>query len=158
MEADTLIRKQLKSFLQDQKAHVNFETAVGDFPEDKMNTLVPEIGYTAWQLLEHIRLAQQDILDFMKNPQYQPLKWPEGYWPSPAQKADQVNWDQSVQQVQKDLNTLQKMLDDLATDLYNPIPHADRYTRFREFLLIIDHNSYHVGQLVMLRKLLGVWK
>ena len=158
MKEDILIRKQLKSYLQDRKAHVNLQDAVRDFPEDKMNTLVPESGYTAWQLLEHIRIAQEDIQDFMVNPNYESRKWPEDYWPSPAEKADQTMWDTSVHRILEDQKTLQKMLDDPATDLYNPIPHAEKYTRFREFLLIIDHNSYHVGQIVLLRKLLGVWR
>lgn len=158
MKEDTLIRRQLKSFLQDPKAHVNFQDAVRDYPEDKMNTLVPEIGYTAWQLLEHIRIAQEDILVFMVNPSYESRKWPEDYWPPPDEKAHQTKWDTSVQRILEDQKTLKEMLDDPATDLYGPIPHAEKYTRFREFLLIIDHNSYHVGQIVVLRRLLGVWR
>ena len=158
MKEDTLIRKQLKSFLHDRKAHVNFQDAVRNFPKDKMNTQVPEVGYTAWQLLEHLRIAQQDILDFMANPDYESRKWPDDYWPAPAERADQTRWETSVQRILEDQRTLQKMLDDRATNLLEPIPHAVEYTRFREFLLIIDHNSYHVGQMVLLRKLLGVWR
>ena len=153
-----MIRRQLKTFLQDRNAHINFEDAIHDFPEDKMNALVPEIGYTAWQLVEHLRIAQQDILDFMVNPDYESRQWPDDYWPSPLEKADQTTWDASVQGILEDQKTLQKMLDDPATNLYDPIPHAVEYTKFREFLLIIDHNSYHVGQIVLLRKLLGVWR
>lgn len=158
MKEDTLIRKQLKSFLQDAKAHVNFQDAVRNFPEDKMNVLVPEIGYTAWQLLEHLRIAQEDILDFMLNPDYASRKWPDDYWPSPKEKADQTLWDTSVKGILEAQESLKKMLDDPATDLYRPMAHAEKYTMFREFILVIDHNAYHVGQIVLLRKLLGVWR
>lgn len=155
MDKDQSIRKHLLASLQGRNAHLTFEDAIRDFPEEHYNSKMAGIDYSCWELLEHLRIAQWDILDFIVNPDYKSMKWPDGYWPSV--KGDPNNWEQSVSGFLKDRKKLEDMVQNSANDLYGPIPHAPDYTIFREIVLVIDHNSYHLGQLVMLRKGLGIW-
>lgn len=114
-------------------------------------------AHTAWQLLEHLRIAQNDILEFSRDPKYVSPKWPEGYWPKEIAPPTSEAWDDTIAAFEKDHQAFGKLISDPAQDLLAKFPHGDGQTLLREALLIIDHNSYHVGQLVMLRVQLGIW-
>ena len=151
------LRKHLTALLNWQDAHVNFDTAVKGLPPRLRGVPPPGLPYSAWQLLEHLRLAQWDILDFCVNPAYRALKWPDDYWPkSPAPPTTKA-WQQSVAAFRADHRSLVRFLADPALDLYAKIPHGEGQTYLREFLLVADHNAFHVGQLVIVRRLLGAW-
>lgn len=157
MDRDALLREHLIRLLTGSEAHANFEAAVENFPF-RLRGKVPDGGeYSAWQLLEHLRIAQWDILDFSRNPKYQHMKWPEDYWPKSPEPPDNDAWDQSVEQFLADRRALCDLVEDPATDLYAKIPHGEGQTILREALLTADHNAYHVGQLVLVRRLLGAW-
>jgi uncharacterized damage-inducible protein DinB len=113
--------------------------------------------YSAWQLLEHMRIAQRDILEFSRNPKHVSPEWPEGYWPTKEAPPTKAAWSNSVRAFRSDLRAMQKLVANPASDLFARIPHGDGQTLLREALLVADHNSYHLGQLVMLRRLLGAW-
>jgi len=158
MPHDAALRKHLVALLSGGEAHADFEAAVKDLPAD-LRGKRPENGeHSPWQLLEHLRIAQWDILDFSRNPKYRAMKWPEDYWPkSPAPPSDKA-WHESIKAFREDLKTMCDLVSDPATDLYAKIDHGDGQTILREALLTADHNSYHVGQLILTRKLLGAWK
>ncbi len=151
------LRKQLAALLNWQDAHVDFDTAVKGFPP-RLRGVRPEgLPYSAWQLLEHLRLAQRDILEFCVDPDYRAPKWPDDYWPkSPAPPTPKA-WQQSIAAVRADRRRLEKLLADPALDLYAKIPHGEGQTYLREFLLVADHNAFHLGQILVLRRLLGAW-
>ena len=155
MEENTIIRQQLLKALKGRNAHLSFEDTVKDFPVDYYNKKIDGVLYSCWDLLEHIRIAQSDILDFIMNPDYKEKPWPEGYWP--VEEADQKNWNKSIENFLRDRRELENMVTNISTDLLSPILHAPEYTIFREILLVIDHSSYHIGQLLTLRKGLGIW-
>ena len=155
MIQDDTIRKHLLASLQGRNAHISFEETIKDFPDDFYNKKIPGIQYSCWDLLEHLRLAQRDILDFTVNPEYQSKSWPDNYWPK--DKGDAEKWKNSVKNFLDDRKEIEAMLEDSAVDLYSPIPYAPDYTIFREIVIVIDHNSYHTGQLLSLRRALGIW-
>jgi DinB superfamily len=150
---------QLIALLDGGQAHAKFEDAVKDFPA-KLRGVVPEgLPYSAWQILEHIRLAQKDILDFSAPPTggYHGMKWPEAYWPKEAEPAD-GDWDRSVASVLADRDKFKALLTKKGVDLYKPFLWGKGQNLLREALLIADHNGYHIGELIVLRRLLGAWK
>ncbi len=155
MNQDDIIRKHLLASLQGRNAHLSFEKTIKDFPDDYYNKKISGIQYSCWDLLEHLRIAQWDILDFVVNPEYQSITWPDDYWPK--DKGDAEKWKSSVNNYLNDRKGLEAMVEDNAIDLYNPIPHAPDYTILQEIILVIDHNSYHTGQLLILRRALGIW-
>lgn len=155
---DRILRKQLVEFLRGASAHADFDTAVKDFPEEHYGTKPHGAPYSAWQLLEHIRIALHDILDFSVNPKYVTMKWPEDYWPEEAAPASAKEWKASVKAVKEDLAEFEKMAGDPASNLYAEIPWGDGQNVLREILLAGDHTSYHLGQIVLLRKQLDVWQ
>ena len=152
MDTEKVIRNELLALLKDHNAHLSVEQAIADFPIEHVNTLVPHVEYTPWQLLEHMRLAQGDIIEFIRNPDYVSPKWPEGYWPSMEIEASKEMWENSVEKFFVDLRTAEEIVKNPDSDLYSPLSHAPKYTIFREILLIVDHNAYHLGQLVLLKK------
>ncbi len=148
------LRKQLVSLLTKAEAHVDVASTLKDFPP-KLRGRKPEgAPHTPWQLLEHMRLAQWDILRFSTDPKHVSPKWPEGYWPKHEVPASDKAWRESVQKFMADLDAMCDLVRDKKHDLFEPIPHVDGQTLLREVLLVADHNSYHLGQLVMLRKTL----
>ena len=155
MNNDDTIRKHLLTSLQGRSAHLSFEQTIKDFPDNYYNKKISGIQYSCWDLLEHLRIAQWDILDFIMNPEYQSKSWPDNYWPK--DKGDAEKWKNSVKNFLDDRKEIETMLEDSAVDLYSPIPHASDYTIFREIVIVIDHNSYHTGQLLSLRRALGIW-
>ncbi len=154
---DQKLRAQLVELLSSQNAHVNFQRAFRDFPERYRGEVPQGFPYSAWQLLEHLRIAQWDILDFCRNPNYQELPWPEGYWSKTTAPPTSEAWEKSIAQFLADQQAFAKLITDPQTDLFAQIPWGSGQTYLREALLIADHNAYHIGQVVLLRKLLGIW-
>jgi len=157
MTNDEVVRGQLIALLRGGNAHLNFERAVSQFPFDYINRKAPYISYSPWELLEHIRICQWDILEFIRNPQYESPPWPKGYWPAKGEFADEKKWQKTLSDFSKDLLSVEKLVNEPSTNLYQPICHAPEYIIFREILLIADHNAYHLGELVVLRKALSIW-
>jgi hypothetical protein len=154
---DRALREHLISLLKGGGAHVHFMDAVEGFPEAKRGAFVAELPHTGWQLLEHLRIAQWDILEFSRNAKHVSPGFPEGYWPKTPVPPDDVAWKKSVEAFQHDLQEMIKLVKNPKTDLCTKIPHGEGQTILREALLIADHNAYHLGQLVDLRRALGAW-
>ena len=148
------LREHLANLLQMQGAHVSFHDAVKGFPADLRGVKPAGAPHTAWQLLEHLRIAQQDILDFCRNPEYREKKWPQDYWPETEAPPDEGAWQASVQRFDGDAKEMQALIADDSNDLMARIPHGQGQTLLREALLAADHNAYHLGQLMFLRKML----
>jgi len=154
---DQALREQLAALLKGGGAHVHFMDALDGFPEAKRGTFVEGLPHTGWQLIEHVRIAQWDILEFSRDPQHVSPGFPEGYWPTTPVPKDQAAWQKSVEAFQHDLQEMIKLVNDPKTDLYMVIPHGDGQTILRQALLLADHNAYHLGQLIDLRRALGAW-
>jgi hypothetical protein len=148
------IRKHLDNALRMKGAHVAFEAAVADFPPKLRGAKPAGSPHSAWELLEHMRLAQEDILDFSLNPKYKEKHFPDDYWPETAEPPSAEAWDKSVERFKNDLHQMRALIEDASHDLHARVPHGKGQTLLREALLIVDHNSYHLGQLVFLRKML----
>ncbi|MGB8888090.1 MAG: DinB family protein [Candidatus Korobacteraceae bacterium] len=158
MDHDKQLRQQLVKMMDWNEAHADFSSAVADFPA-KLRGQVPKgFPHSAWQLLEHIRIALWDMVEFSHNAKHKSPKWPEGYWPKDPAPPSEEAWEQSVSAVQENLETMRKLIGDPKHDLLAPIPHGSGQTLLREALLIADHNAYHLGQLVLVRRALGAWK
>ncbi len=154
---DSTIREQLVSFLTTAQAHMTFAESVADFPMDRINDFPPNIGYTPWMLLEHIRLTQIDIIDFMIDPKYKEPKWPDDYWPKKEIRADKKMWKETFKGYKNDLEKLVKYIKHPETDLSMRVKNGNGQTVIREILLVIDHNSYHIGEFGILRQIMGTW-
>ena len=151
------LRQHLVRLLGWQDAHVNFDDAVEGLPPEFRGRRPPGVTHSPWELVEHLRLAQHDILEFCRNPDYQELTWPADYWPPSAAPPTAEAWDSSIAAFRNDQAALRRMAEDPALDLFAAIPHGSGQTYLRELLLVADHNAYHVGQLVIVRRLLGAW-
>jgi len=156
-ESDPL-RQHLLDLLRGHNAHADFDTVVADVPARLRGVKPPGAPHTAWQLLEHMRIAQWDILEFSRDAKHKSPTWPEGYWPKTEGPPNAASWNNSLRSFRADLKAMAKLVADKQTDLFAPIPHGSGQTLLREALLIADHNSYHLGQMVLLRRLLGTWK
>ena len=158
MSQDAALREHLLYLLAGGGAHLKFDEAIADFSPALRGKAVERLPYTAWQLLEHMRISQRDILDFTRNPNYKELKFPDDYWPSSAAPPDEAAWEGSVAAFHRDLAEMRKLVAEPGTDLYARIRWGDGQTVLREALLVADHNAYHLGQIVLLRRLLGEWE
>jgi uncharacterized damage-inducible protein DinB len=154
---DRSIREELSAFLRGGQAHASLDAAVKGMPDSLLGKKPAGSPHSAWQMLEHIRITLHDLLEFCTNPNYESLKWPEEYWPKRESPTSPSAWDHCVAAIHKDLEALDKLIEDPKTDLTAKIPWGDGQTILREILLAGDHTSYHLGQLVMLRKQLGAW-
>lgn len=154
---DGILREQLIQVLTGRNAHFTFNDAVKDFPVDKINERPPNIPYTPWHLVEHLRIAQWDILEFTLNPEHVSPRWPEGYWPDRGAIADVGTWQASLAAFRSDLKAVEEIVMDPDIDLSSEIPHAPGYTYLREVLLVADHNAYHIGEFCILRQVMGTW-
>ena len=154
---DAALRKHLVELLTGGHAHATFEQAVKDLPVELRGKTPKGAEDSPWQLVEHLRLAQSDILEFSRDAKHQSPKWPDGYWPKEKAPADEKAWDKSLRAFKKDLKEMSALVEDPKTDLFAKIPHGDGQTILREALLAADHNAYHIGQLVLVRRLLGAW-
>jgi hypothetical protein len=153
---DQPLRQHLLYLLRESGAHATFDAVMGDWPVQLAGAKVANFPHTAWMLVEHLRIAQWDILEFSRNPKHTSPAWPEGYWPSSEAPPSEQAWKASVEACKKDLRALEKMVADPKVDLFAKLPWGDGQTVLREALLVADHNAYHVGQLVMLRKSIGI--
>jgi DinB superfamily len=154
---DKVLREQLLALISGGgEAHADFDAAIGDWPVQLPGVRVANFPHTAWMLLEHMRIGQWDILEFSRNPKHVSPKWPEGYWPTSEAPANEKEWATSVAEFKKDRRTMKQLVANLKSDLYAKFPWGDGQTLLREALLLADHNSYHLGQLVMLRKCMGI--
>ena len=152
------LRDHVLHVLKGGGAHATLEQAIKDFPEKLRAQKVKGLPHSAWMLLEHIRIAQWDILEFSRDAKHKSPAWPEGYWPESPEKPSAAAWDKSVRQIRQDLKAMEELVADPKTDLFANLPWGDGQTILREALLIADHNAYHVAQIVDLRRLLGAWK
>ncbi len=150
-------RKQIVSLLRGEHAHMSFSDMVKNFPAEHYNTKPTNVSYSFWHLLEHLRITQHDVLDFMKNPKYTYIKWPDAYWPKPDALAREKEWKKTVNGFLKDLSDLEAMALDSALDLYAKIPWGEGQTNYREFIVVGNHNSYHIGEFAILRQVMKVW-
>jgi len=157
-DSDRALRDHVLELLGKGHAHVTFQDAIAAWPATLRGAKPAGQPFTPWRLLEHIRISQWDIVGFTKSAKHVSPKWPAGYWPERDAPPDAAAWDKSVAQVEQDLRAMQGLVRDPATDLFARIPHGTGQTALREALVLADHNSYHVGQLVLLRRLLGAWK
>lgn len=157
MAANDPLREQLAQLLERGNAHMSFEEAVAEYPMSHINTVFPNGSYGAWHLLEHLRLTQWDILDFIRNPHYRELAWPEDYWPSPDQQATPDDWQRTIHDFLADQQALRAIILDPQTDLWAPIPQGTGQTVAREIMVVADHNAYHIGELAIMRQVMGTW-
>jgi hypothetical protein len=157
MTTDKALREHLVYLLRGGGAHLDFDAAVADLPVELRGVKPPGLPHSPWRLLEHLRIAQWDILEFSRNPRHVSPKFPDGYWPSGDGPPDAAGWDRSIAAFRADLTAMQDLVADPATDLFARIPHGEGQTVLREALLVADHNAYHLGQLVVVRRLLGAW-
>jgi len=158
MDKDSILRDHLLKLLKGGNAYMPFSEAIANFPQKQMNTTFPNGTYSPWDLLEHLRITQWDILDFIQNPNYQEMTWPDNYWPPKDKKAIKKDWDTTISQFEENLLTLQKIVKDQKTNLYAKIPHGDGQTILREMMLVADHNAYHIGEFAIMRQVMGTWR
>jgi DinB superfamily len=157
MNKDKILREHLLNLLKGGNAHMTFKDMTENFPAAKMNTVFPNGTYTPWHLLEHIRRAQNDILEFITNPNYTYKEWPKDYWPAKEEKATIKTWRETVELFQEDLRSLEKIVKDTKTDLYKKIPWGEGQTILREILLTCDHSAYHIGEFAIMRQTMKTW-
>jgi hypothetical protein len=151
------LRRQLAGLLDGVGAHMPFEEAVADFPDDAINRRPPNVEYTPWHLLEHLRLTQADILDYVTNPDYVEREWPAAYWPARDATATRAQFDATISGFIADKNALRALVTDPARDLFAVIPGTPGHTLLREVRIDADHNAYHVGEFAVLRQVMGTW-
>ena len=157
MNTDGALRKQLVELLKGGNAHLDFEKAIADLPAALRGVRPPGLPHTPWRLIEHMRIAQWDIVEFSFNSRHVSPEFPAGYWPAGDAPRDDAEWDRTIAAFRTELATMIDRVTDLQTDLFARIPHGQGQTVLREALLLADHNAYHLGQLVTVRRLLGAW-
>jgi hypothetical protein len=157
MQNDKALREHLVQILKGGGAHVDFDGAIREVLP-KVRGEIPEAAeHSLWQLLEHMRIAQWDILEFIRNPKHKSPKFPEGYWPKSRTPPDEKAWDKTAEAFRADLQSLIALVEDQSTDLFAKLPQGDRQTVLREVLVVADHSAYHIGTFVLLRRILGAW-
>jgi hypothetical protein len=157
MKKEQALREHVVFLLKGEGAHAGFEAAVKDMPAGLQGKRPADLPYSPWELLEHLRIAQWDILEFTRDAKHVSPDWPAGYWPTSPEPPDAKAWEKSVTDFQAGLNAMVELVQDESTDLVAPLPHDAEKTILREALLLADHNAYHIGQLVLVRRLLGAW-
>ena len=158
MANDKTLRQHLVSLLKGGSAHATFDAAVKDFPAELHGKRPKGAAHSPWEVLEHMRIAQRDILEFSRNAKHVSPEFPEGYWPKTPAPADPKAWGKSVESFRADLKAMMTLAEDESVDLLARIPHGEGQTILREVLVLADHNAYHLGELLLLRRLLGAWK
>ncbi len=153
-----ILRKQVLSLLTWNEAHADFDAATENLPAKLRGICPTGAEHSPWELVEHLRITLWDILEFSRDPQHKSPEFPKGYWPESPEPPNEKAWDASVKAFRKDLKGMSDLVADESTDLFAKIPHGDGQTVVREALLVADHNAYHIGQLILLRRLLGAWK
>jgi hypothetical protein len=155
---DHALREHLLYLLSGGGAHVSFDKAIAGLPSGLRGIKPAKLPYSPWKLLEHLRIAQWDIVEFTVNPKHVSPPWPDGYWPQRDAPSGAAAWKKSIQQFHRDLKRMQDLVANSRTDLYAPLAHGEGQTILREALLVADHNAYHLGELLVVRRLLGAWK
>lgn len=158
MDQDKALRHQLIQLLEESEAHASFEDAVKDMPLESQGKIPKGAEHSPWQLLEHLRIAQWDILQFAIDAKHQSPEFPKGYWPKSPEPPDGHAWKKSSQAFRDDIKRFRELLNRESTDLFAKIPHGGGQTLLRQILLAADHNAYHLGQLIQTRRLLAEWK
>jgi len=158
MKEQKSLQKHLLELLRGGQAHIDFESAVKDWPVPLRGKKLKGAAHSPWEVLEHMRLAQWDILEFTRNPKHVSPEFPAGYWPKKPAPPNSRAWNESVAAFRADLNAMIAIVEDDSSDFFAPLPHGDGQTILREVLVLADHNAYHLGELLLLRRLLGVWK
>ncbi len=149
---ESKLREQLVDLLEGGNAHMGFRDAIRNFPEAFMNSKAQNMPYTFWHLLEHIRIAQWDILEYIRDPEHVSPEWPDEFWPDEDEKADAAKWNQTVTRIVGNLEDLRKIVEDKGANLFSPIPHAPKHSVLREVIIAADHMAYHIGEFVILRR------
>ncbi|MFC1953283.1 DinB family protein [Chloroflexota bacterium] len=157
MNQDEIIRYNLLALLTGKSARMSFDDCVRSFPMDRINESFPNADYSPWDLLEHTRLAQEDILDFIINPDYKNRNFPNDYWPPKGKKATPADWENTVNGYKKDLDELENMVKNPETDLYYLIPWGTGQTLLREIITVSNHNDFHLGEFAIMRQVMGTW-
>jgi hypothetical protein len=157
MAATDILREQLLALIDGHGAHMPFDAAVADFPDDAINRMPPNVPYTPWHLLEHLRLTQLDILDYIRNRAYLAPAWPDEYWPARDASATPEQFAHTIEGFKSDRAALRALVADPATDLLATIPNTPGHTILREVRVVADHNAYHVGEFAILRQVMGTW-
>lgn len=157
MDSEGALRMQLLELLRGGHAHMSFDDAVDEFPQDRINERPPEVSYTPWHLLEHLRIAQWDILEFIRDPDHVSPVWPDEYWPLPEAEATPADWQATLAGFRSDHQELEAIVADEGTDLTGDLPHAPGYSVLREILVVSDHNAYHIGEFAILRQVMQTW-
>ena len=157
MDREKVLREHVLYLLRGGGAHLSFAKAIENLPDDLRGSKPDGIPYSPWQLLEHMRITQSDILEFCRNPDHVSPDFPDGYWPAGDAPPNPTAWDDSASAFRADLEAMEKLVADPTTDLFSPLPHGTGQTILREALLVADHNAYHLGQLVVVRRALGAW-
>jgi DinB family protein len=157
MPTATMLGEQLAKLLGWEEAHVSFDKAVSNLPAGLWGQQPAGLPYSPWQLVEHLRITQHDILEFCRNPVYEELSWPDDYWPTSVSPDSPAAWEESLARFRHDRMELQRLARDPAIELEARIPHGTGQTYLREFLLAADHAAYHLGELIVVRRLLGSW-
>jgi hypothetical protein len=158
MDPHQSLRKEVDRLLSGKGAHADFDTAVAGLPPKLRGVKPASAPHSAWELLEHLRIAQWDMLEFSRDPKHVSPAWPDGYWPKSAEPESATAWADSVKSFQRDLKAMRELVSDPKSDLFTPLPHGKGQTFLREALQMADHNAYHVGELIFLRRVLGAWK
>jgi len=154
----SVIQQELLKTMQGLQAHIPCIKILEDFPVDKINARITELPYTAWEIVEHMRLTQRDILDYLVKPDYKESNWPDEYWPGKGKEATAEQWHNTVKQFKADMQSLEKIILDPESDLTAPLMHNPMHSIFREILIIGNHNSYHSGQLLVIMRILKIYK
>lgn len=157
-DQDKSLREHVTNLLDGKGAHLTLEEALETLSNDARGKKPANTPHTIWRLLEHIRIAQHDIVDFCTNPKYKELNWPDDYWPKHDAPKNDAEWEKSVESVQQDAERMKELVSDSKIDLFAKIPWGDGQTYLREALLVADHNAYHIGEIVAVRRALGEWK
>jgi hypothetical protein len=158
MASDAAIREHVGRLLDWKEAHAGYDAAIAGIPPDRRGSAPSGLPYSPWQLIEHLRITQHDILDFCRNPKYEEMNWPDDYWPADTAPPSADAWDESIRRFREDRDALKALAADPQIDLAATIPHGTAQTYLRELLLVADHSAYHVGELIVVRRLLGIWK
>ncbi len=157
MDTDKVLRDHLLELLRGGSAHLTYDEAIADYPLDRINEKFPQGEYSAWALLEHIRLAQDDIIEFIQDEGYKEKRWPEDYWPDFGKQATDADWWGTISGFNDGIRALVALVEDEETNLFARIPWGDGQTIAREIMLVADHNAYHVGELAIMRQVMGTW-
>jgi hypothetical protein len=158
MAGDEALREQLAAMLKWGEAHADFDAAIKDMPAAARGKRPKGAAHSPWEVLEHMRIAQWDILEFSRNAKHVSPEWPAGYWPKDAAPPNDKAWEKSAAAFRADLRAMAELVEKPSTDLLAAIPHSDGKTLLREVLLLADHNAYHLGEFVLLRRLLDAWQ